>query len=108
MGEKLLSHVKVQSHPSVFIFRCDDGNKRNLINEMGLAEYLQDKRGFRILDIPKADVPTILATRAEALRIYGILTLTADDAILIFLPPDRFVYSVYSNKLMVDQSHQHL
>lgn len=113
MGERLLSHVKVQPHPGVFILRGSDGNKRNLINELELAEYLQARRGFRILDITKADVATIVATCAGARvvigvegsqLIHGILALPIGGAILTLQPPNRFVDSY---KLLADRDHQH-
>ncbi|MES2182646.1 MAG: glycosyltransferase family 61 protein [Pseudomonadota bacterium] len=111
--EKLLSHVNIQPHPGVFILRGNDGSKRHLINEMALAEYMHAKRGFRILDITKADVANIVATCAGAQvvmgvegsqLIHGILTLPPGGAILTLQPPNRFVDSY---KLMTDRDRQH-
>lgn len=112
MSEKLLSHVKVQTHPGVFILRGNTGEKRLLNNEMELAEYLHDKRGFRILDPAKADVQTILATCAGAQTVvgvegsglmHGILVLPPGGAVLTLQPPNRFV-SLY--KHLTDRDHQ--
>lgn len=113
LREKLLSRVKSQAHPGVFILRGNDGSKRSLINEMALAEYMHAKRGFRILDITKADVANIVATCAGAQvvmgvegsqLIHGILTLPLGGAILTLQPPNRFVDSY---KLMADRDSQH-
>lgn len=113
LGKKLLSHVKSQSHPGVFILRGNDGDKRNLINELELAEHLRTKRGFRIIDITKADVPTIVNVCAGAQvvigvegshLIHGILVLPPGGAILTLQPPNRFVDSY---KMMADRDHQH-
>ncbi len=113
MSDKLLSHVEVNSHPGVFILRGNDGERRQLNNEMELAEYLSKKRGFRILDINKADVPTIVATCAGARvvvgvegshLIHGVLVLPPGGAILTLQPPNRFVDSF---KHLADRDGQH-
>jgi hypothetical protein len=113
MSNKLLSRVDAKPHPGVFILRGSDGEQRLLHNELSLAEYLREKRGFRILDIGKADVPTIVATCAGARvvvgvegshLIHGILVLPPGGAILTLQPPNRFVDSY---KLMADRDHQH-
>jgi hypothetical protein len=100
MSAKLLSHVEnIQPHPGVFILRGSTGQKRILKNEMETAEYLQEKCGFRILDITKTDVPTIMATCAGAKvvagiegshLIHGVLVLPVGGAILTIQPPNRF------------------
>jgi hypothetical protein len=114
MGEKLLSHIKnPQPHPGVFILRGSTGQKRILHNEMETAEYLRDKRGFRILDITKADVPTIVETCAGAKvvagiegshLIHGVLVLPIGGAILTIQPPNRFNDSF---KPTTDRDQQH-
>jgi hypothetical protein len=100
MTAKLLSHVEARPCPGVFIVRGLTGERRLLLNEMELAEHLRDRRGFRILDPTKADVPTIVATCAGAQTvvgvegsglIHGILTLPPGGAILTLQPPNRFV-----------------
>jgi capsular polysaccharide biosynthesis protein len=84
----------------VFILRGGTGEKRLLRNEIELAEHLRDKRGFRILDPEKTDVPTIIASCAGAQTvvgvegsqlIHGILTLQRGGSLLTLQPPNRFV-----------------
>jgi hypothetical protein len=113
MSEKLLSHVKASVHPGVFIVRGRTGERRLLRNEMELAEHLRDRRGFRILDPAKADVPTIVATCAGARTvvgvegsglIHGILVLPPGGAVLTLQPPNRFV-GLY--KHLTDRDHQY-
>jgi len=112
MSEKLLSHVKVEPHPGVFILRRSTGERRLLINEMELAEHLRDKRGFRILDPEITDVQTIVATCAGAQTVvgvegsglmHGILVLSPGGAVLTLQPPNRFV-CLY--KHLTDRDHQ--
>lgn len=113
VSKQLLSHVNVAPHPGVFILRGHTGESRILQNEMELAEYLRTKRGFRILDPMKVDVPTIVATCAGAHTVigvegsqlvHGLLALQPGGCLLILQPPNRFV-SFY--KLMTDRDHQH-
>lgn len=112
MNDRLLSHVKASSHPGVFILRGKTGDLRLLHNELELAEYLRDRRGFRILDHEKADVPTIVAACAGAQTvvgvegshlIHGILALKPGGSILTLQPPDRFVCAY---KYQADREHQ--
>jgi hypothetical protein len=112
MTAKLLSHVEVRPHPGVFLLRGLAGARRVLQNEMELAEQLRDKRGFRILDPMKSDVPTIVATCAGAQTvvgvegsglIHGILTLAPGGAVLALQPPNRFV-GFYKD--LTDRDHQ--
>jgi hypothetical protein len=112
MTEKLLSHVNVKPHPGVFILRGNSGTLRFLQNEIELAEYLRDQRGFRILDPLKADVPTIVATCAGAKTIigvegsqlaHGMVALQSGASVLALQPPDRFV-RVYKD--MTDRDGQ--
>lgn len=99
ISDKLLSHVNSQSHPGVFILRGNSGKKRILRNELELAEHLRDRRGFRILDVTKADVPTIVATCAGARVVvgvegsqlfHGLMVLQPGCALLVLQPPNRF------------------
>lgn len=112
LSDRLLSHVNVNAHPGVFILRGGSGALRLLHNEIELAEYLRDKRGFRILDPMKADVPTIVATCAGAQTvvgvegsqlIHGIATLQSGGSVLTLQPPDRFVCAY---KYQTDRDHQ--
>lgn len=113
MSNSLLSHVQVNRHPGVFILRGGTGELRLLHNELELAEYLRDRRGFRILDPAKTDVPTIVATCAGAQTVigvegsglmHGILALQQGGSVLTLQPPDRFV-RVYKDLTDRDQQH---
>lgn len=100
LSDKLLSHVNLSSHPGVFILRGGTGEQRLMHNELELAEYLRVRRGFRILDPEKCDVPTIVAACAGARTIisvegsqliHGFLALQPGCSILTLQPPNRFV-----------------
>ena len=113
MKEKLYSQINVKSHPGVFILRGSTGEQRILKNEIELAEYLRDKRGFRILNPSNSDIQTILNVCAGAQTvvgvegsglIHGILALPPGGAILTLQPPNRFV-SVY--KHLTDRDDQY-
>lgn len=113
ISEKLLAHVKAQSHPGVFILRGRSGVLRLMHNEMALAEHLRDQRGFRILDPMKSDIPTIVATCAGAQTVigvegsglmHGMMVLPPGGAVLALQPADRFV-PLY--KHLTDRNHQH-
>jgi len=113
MSDKLLSHVNATPHPGVFILRGGTGELRLLHNEMALAEYLRERRGFRILDPATADVPSIVAACAGARTVvgvegsglmHGILVLQPGCSVLTLQPPNRFV-CMY--KFMTDRDSQH-
>jgi hypothetical protein len=113
MNDQLLSHVKTSPHPGVFILRGGTGELRLLHKEIELAEHLRNRRGFRIIDPAKADVPTIVAACAGAQTVvgvegsglmHGMLVLQPGGAVLTLQPPDRFV-CMY--KYMTDRDHQH-
>ena len=113
MSDRLLSHVKHAPHPGVFILRGTTGNKRLLHNEIELAEYLRERRGFRILEPEKHDVASIVALCAGAQTvvgvegsglIHGILTLPIGGNLLTLQPPNRFV-KVYKD--LTDRDGQH-
>lgn len=112
MSDRLISHVQFSPHPGVFILRGRSGDLRLLHNELELAEYLHDRRGFRILDPAKSDVPSIVATCAGAQTIvgvegshliHGIVALQPGGSLLTLQPPDRFL-SGY--KYHTDREHQ--
>jgi len=99
LKEKLLSRLKVESHPGVFIIRGGSGKRRNMHNELELADYLKSRRGFRVVDINVADVPTILAACAGARMIvgvegshlvHGLMVLEPGAGVLTLQPPNRF------------------
>jgi capsular polysaccharide biosynthesis protein len=99
LKEKLLSNVKVKQHPGVFILRRDSGKPRIMHNEIELAEYLRERRGFRIVDVTKDDVPTIVANCAGARIIagiegshlvHGLMALQPGGAVLTLHPSYRF------------------
>lgn len=113
MSDQLLSGLRGDSHPGVFILRGGTGELRLLHNEIQLAEHLRDHRGFRILDPAKTDVQTIVATCAGAHTVvgvegsglmHGILALQRGGSVLTLQPPDRFV-RVYKD--LTDRDHQH-
>jgi hypothetical protein len=113
ISDKLLSRVKVEPHPGVFIIRGSSGKRRILHNERELAEYLHERRGFRIVDINVADVPTILAACAGAQvvagvegshLIHGVMVLQPGGAVLALQPPDRFCAVI---KRTTDRDGQH-
>lgn len=113
MGEKLLSHVDVNAHPGVFILRGGTGELRRLRNEMEVAERLRDRRGLRILDPAKSDVPTIVAACAGARTvvgiegshlIHGVNVLPPGGSLLVLQPPNRFLCFF---KYLTDRDQQH-
>ncbi|MGW8466042.1 glycosyltransferase 61 family protein [Pseudomonas sp. CLCA07] len=112
MGERLLSHVKYNSHPGVFVLRGNKGELRLLRNEMELAEHLRDRRGFRIIDPAKSDVATIVAACAGARvvvgiegshLIHGVNLLPLGGSLLVLQPPNRFLCFF---KYLTDRDHQ--
>lgn len=112
LRDRLLSRVKASPHPGVFILRGRTGELRLLHNEMELAEYLHSRRGFRILDPMKADVPTIIATCAGARTVvgvegshlvHGMVVLQPGSSFLTLQPPNRFVQTL---KDLTDRDHQ--
>jgi hypothetical protein len=112
MGERLLAHVSVNAHPGVFILRGGTGELRRLRNEMEVAECLRDRRGFRILDPAKSDVPTIVAACAGAKTvvgiegshlIHGVNVLPPGGSLLVLQPPTRFLCFF---KYLTDRDHQ--
>ncbi|MGV3581455.1 MAG: glycosyltransferase 61 family protein [Methylophilus sp.] len=113
LSKKLLSGVDVKPHPGVFILRGKSGMLRRLQNEMEIAEYLRDKRGFRILDPMKEDLDTIISLCAGAETIigvegshliHGLMVLPKGGSVLIIQPPDRFCTLI---KDLTDRDSQH-
>jgi len=99
MSEALLSRVKAEAHPGVFLLRGRDGERRVLRNEQELARRLHERRGLRILDPLRVDVPTIVSACAGARvvmgvegsqLIHGILALRPGGTVLALQPPGRF------------------
>jgi capsular polysaccharide biosynthesis protein len=97
--EKLLAHVRVEAHPGVFILRRASGKARIMFNEIELAEYLRERRGFRILDVTRDDVPTMVAGCAGARIVigvegsnlaHGLMAMQTGGALVTLQPPDRF------------------
>jgi len=113
VSDRLLSHVSVATHPGVFILRRNSGKTRVMFNELEMAEYLQVRRGFRILDITACDVPAIVAACAGARviagvegshLIHGIMALQPGGAVLTLQPPTRFCSVI---KRTTDPDNQH-
>jgi hypothetical protein len=99
LTQKLLSRLDASPHPGVYIARGDSGVSRNLQNEMELADYLKTRRGFRVVDVRKADVPTLLAACAGAEvvvgvegshMVHGMMVLEPGKSLLMLQPPNRF------------------
>ncbi len=113
LGERLLSRVKVEPHPGVFILRRGSGKRRILNNELQLAEHLRARRGFRIVDVTRDDVPAIVAACAGARvvagvegshLVHGIMVLRPGGAVLTLQPPNRFCSVI---KRTTDPDGQH-
>jgi hypothetical protein len=104
--DKLLAGIPTpHPHPGVFLLRGSVGQKRILVNELEIAEYLHRERGFKIVDPVKADLQTIISACAGSKMVvgvegsalmHGILLLATGGGILTLQPPDRFV-SIYKD-----------
>jgi hypothetical protein len=99
MSDALLSHVRVQPHPGVFLLRGQAGERRVLRGELELAQRLYERRGLRILDPLRADVPTLVSACAGARVVvgvegsalmHGILALRPGASVLALQPHGRF------------------
>lgn len=113
ISNKLLSKVKAEPHPGVFILRRDSGKSRIMANELELAESLRSRRGFRVVDVTKDDVPSILAACAGARvvagvegshLVHGIMMLKPGMSVLTLQPPHRFCSVI---KRTTDPDNQH-
>lgn len=100
MCEALRSHVEASEHPGVMLLRGTAGERRVLHDEPQLARRLHERRGLRIVDPMRTDLPTILAACAGARvvvgvegsgLIHGLLALRPGGAVLALQPPRRFV-----------------
>lgn len=97
---RIVGDRPVKRHPGVFLLRGQGGSRRILLNELEIAERLEKRRGFRVLDPLAHDVETILTICAGARviagvegshLIHGALTMGEGDAFLILQPPTRFM-----------------
>ncbi len=99
LRQKLLSQLDVPRHPGTFILRRDSGKRRTMYNEIEMAEYLRERRGFRIVDVTRDDIATIAANCAGASviagiegshMVHGLMAAEPGAAVLTLQPPDRF------------------
>ena len=99
MRRHLLSRFGQESHPGAFILRRDTGQTRVMINELEVAEYLQKKRGFRIVDPERQSAAEILSMCAGARVLMGVegsqlangmVVLDEGASMLVLQPPSRF------------------
>ena len=111
--EMLLSKTEVKPHPGVFILRGRTGAKRLLVNERELAQYLHDRRGFKIIDPTKMTVAEIMAACGGADTVvgvegsglmHGIGVLGSGGKLLTLQPSNRFVH-VYKDVADRDDFH---
>jgi len=112
-ARRLLAKVDWNYHPGVFILRRDTGVQRKLHNELELAAYFKEHRGFRIVDITTMSVPEIVSACAGARvvmgiegshLIHGIMVLEPGCSVLTLQPPDRFCSCI---KRVADPDGQH-
>ncbi|WP_372752967.1 glycosyltransferase 61 family protein [Mariniflexile sp.] len=96
---KLLAKFPNPKHPGVFILRGQTGVSRKLVNELELAQTLQDTYGFRIVDVAKQSAAEIISACVGAQVIvgiegshmaHGLMVLEPETSILILQPPHRF------------------
>jgi hypothetical protein len=113
MRDKLLAKVKVERHPGVFILRRNSGKRRVMHNELEVAEHLQTRRGYRVVDVTKDDLPTIVGACAGAEVVagvegshlmHGLLLLERGRSLLALQPPHRFCSVL---KRTMDRDGQH-
>lgn len=111
--ERLTARVKPATPRNVFILRGESGVRRVLDNELALAEYLQKRHGFRVIDPMREDVPTMLSLCAAADVVmgvegsqlaHGMMALKEGGTVFTLQPPKRFV-RVYKD--MADRDRQH-
>ncbi|WP_289664526.1 glycosyltransferase 61 family protein [Flavobacterium panacagri] len=96
---KILSLFSGTSHPGVFILRRNSGISRVMLNELEIAEKLQEKYGFKIVDVTQNTAAEILSACVGAKILigiegshlfHGLMALEAGSSVLIFQPPNRF------------------
>ena len=113
MRGKLLANVKAERHPGVFILRRDSGKRRVMHNEIEVAEHLRKRRGFRVVDVTKDDLPAIVGASAGAEVVvgvegshlmHGLLLLERGRSLLALQPPHRFCSVL---KRTMDRDGQH-
>ena len=99
MRGRLLSKFPGKPHPGTFILRRNSGKARSMVNELEVAAYLRDKRGFTIVDVTQHTASEILAACAGARVLAGIegshlangmVVLEPGATLLTLQPPDRF------------------
>lgn len=99
LRSRLLAQFPGKPHPGTFILRRNSGKARSMANELEVAEYLRDRRGFTIVDVTRHTAPEILAACAGARVLAGIegshlanglVVLEPGAALLVLQPPDRF------------------
>lgn len=97
---KLIARVAPEPHAGIFLLRGSTGQRRVLRNELEIAELLQRRRGFRILDSSRVDLPTIVTACAGARIIagvegsqlmHGMMVLGSRGGLFTIQPPNRFV-----------------
>jgi len=88
-----------QPHPGVFLLRRDSGKSRVMENELEAAQHLASTRGFRIADVTRDDVPSLMQKCAGARVVagvegshlmHGVLALDAGSSLVTIQPPHRF------------------
>lgn len=118
LGERLRAcvipaHAAPAPRRNVFLLRGSSGMPRLLDNEPELAEYLEQRHGFLILDPLREEVTTILAACAAADVVmgvegsqlaHGMAVLREGGTLFALQPPNRFV-RVYKD--MTDRDRQH-
>lgn len=94
----LVGATEPAAHPGVFLLRRDSGARRILRNEAAIAEALQARRGFTIIDPLVTSVDRIIAACAGARivagiegshLVHGLMTMPQDAALFTIQPPDR-------------------
>lgn len=95
----LLSKFSGNSHPGVFILRRNSGKTRIMLNEIEIAEQLQEKYGFKIVDVTKQTVNEIISACVGAKIVvgiegshlmHGLMVLEPGASVLTLQPPNRF------------------
>jgi hypothetical protein len=111
---KLASQIKINKNSSydnygVMFLRGSTGTKRQLLNELNIAEFLK-QQGFIIIDPEKSSVSEIFHVTANAKIIvgvegsqlaHGLFSIQENGALLILQPPYRFnnVFKDYADCL---------
>lgn len=106
---KLKAVTSLQTGWGVMLLRGDSGNRRSLLNEQEVAEFLS-KQGFTIVDPQKTSAKEIVLQTLGAKivvgvegsqLVHGLFTLGEAGTILTLQPPYRFnnVYKDYTDCL---------